>query len=602
MAQFFYDLATNPGLTAYLHSGSGHASFIAVPGATDGLGIGLTGGAGGQQEWLLDSYGSGIANCQVVARFQWQDSSMPVLYARYNGATSTGYALRVSSSQYSLMRFTGYNTSVFIGSSASLSLIAGNWYWMRLEVTGTTVRARVWADGSAEPTTWGVSSSDSNIVSGGLGFGIYGTNTYNLDWIGIGTDGHPAPTVPQNAGQFYTDFSEYPVGQPASDWARAYGSNGNVTIRSRAGSQSGQVLELPTGVADADRFFRWTDVPASYDIDIRAKFVPDSRIEWLARWDTSTQKRVGMTCDGTNANLRSYSNATSPTTLDGAAFSMAMDRTQKYWARLLMRGTGIWGKFWEDGSAEPATWLLSGAYTGQVGVVGVQTYFNNSGDVEVFSVGINGWVSPAGPISAGETISFLVDTRQRIYTEQTALVDSRQRIYSLGSFTTDTEQRVWTPAQSLGDTRQRVYVPAASLADTKQRIGKTFGWLSDTRQKVYKADSLTADTKQRVYQKAMVKADTRQVVYGLLSLLADTRQRVWVGFSFLADTMQVIGAFGSALRKVALEAVVNAENAAIGITKVRMTVDAMIHCFGNLTGTVSRRQSLTATVRRRDDA
>jgi len=34
------------------------------------------------------------------------------------------------------------------------SFTSGTWYWFKLNMTSSTMYARIWADGSAEPATW----------------------------------------------------------------------------------------------------------------------------------------------------------------------------------------------------------------------------------------------------------------------------------------------------------------------------------------------------------------------------------------------------------------------------------------------------------------
>lgn len=66
---------------------------------------------------------------------------------------------------------------VRIGSTAGVpEFAAGVWYRLRLETTGdgvtTTLRARVWKDGTTEPSTWTVTTTDSSAalqVAGGVG-------------------------------------------------------------------------------------------------------------------------------------------------------------------------------------------------------------------------------------------------------------------------------------------------------------------------------------------------------------------------------------------------------------------------------------------------
>lgn len=44
---------------------------------------------------------------------------------------------------------------------------AGAFVWVRFQVIGSTLRAKVWADGSAEPSSWTVTATDTNFRTGG---------------------------------------------------------------------------------------------------------------------------------------------------------------------------------------------------------------------------------------------------------------------------------------------------------------------------------------------------------------------------------------------------------------------------------------------------
>lgn len=54
---------------------------------------------------------------------------------------------------------------------AAFTWVEGNYYWMKLNAEGTTIRCRVWAVGDAEPGTWNVSATDSTYSNGYFGFG-----------------------------------------------------------------------------------------------------------------------------------------------------------------------------------------------------------------------------------------------------------------------------------------------------------------------------------------------------------------------------------------------------------------------------------------------
>ena len=59
------------------------------------------------------------------------------------------------------------------------------WYRIRLQAVGSTVRARIWADGAAEPATWMISTTTTTYQSStNIGLTLY-FHTTNADWDDI---------------------------------------------------------------------------------------------------------------------------------------------------------------------------------------------------------------------------------------------------------------------------------------------------------------------------------------------------------------------------------------------------------------------------------
>lgn len=48
--------------------------------------------------------------------------------------------------------------------------VEGSWYWMKLEATGTTIRGKAWLDGTSEPASWDISTTDVTYTKGYCGF------------------------------------------------------------------------------------------------------------------------------------------------------------------------------------------------------------------------------------------------------------------------------------------------------------------------------------------------------------------------------------------------------------------------------------------------
>lgn len=69
-----------------------------------------------------------------------------------------------------------------------------NWWWVRLRVVGTAIKARVWQHGTAEPSTWTMEDTDATYASGLVGLGAYwAAIDHAVDWFAVALGGGTAP-------------------------------------------------------------------------------------------------------------------------------------------------------------------------------------------------------------------------------------------------------------------------------------------------------------------------------------------------------------------------------------------------------------------------
>jgi len=69
--------------------------------------------------------------------------------------------------QIKIAKTNGSSTLTTIGALVSFSWALNTSYWMRFRVRGTTLQARIWADGATEPITWNIERTDSDITAAG---------------------------------------------------------------------------------------------------------------------------------------------------------------------------------------------------------------------------------------------------------------------------------------------------------------------------------------------------------------------------------------------------------------------------------------------------
>lgn len=198
MAQYFTDFAGNSvgstPPTGWTERGTATGGYEVVTGPYAGYN---TTTFANQYDFLTwDTVGSVSGDVEIVGLFRFTNDSFP-----------GGVALHVQSGSTSgyvgMFTFSGDVPAIWLvnsGSDSSLDSDTGTYsvdtdYWIRLQITGTTVRARYWADGGSEPGTWQSSATDTTFTSGYVGLFARnwpGTRTWKK--IGVGTGGDAAPT------------------------------------------------------------------------------------------------------------------------------------------------------------------------------------------------------------------------------------------------------------------------------------------------------------------------------------------------------------------------------------------------------------------------
>jgi hypothetical protein len=140
------------------------------------------------------SVSDGISHAGVLVRGSGADT------------TKTGYALYIFGNDLSIAKYV--NNVYSLIQTADLTLLADTWYWMRFRVNGTSLKARIWANGSSEPGTWTIDSVTDSSISG---TGFVGAIAFDsaadpsYDQFGIGTNGDTAPSAPAAGIRTSTD-------------------------------------------------------------------------------------------------------------------------------------------------------------------------------------------------------------------------------------------------------------------------------------------------------------------------------------------------------------------------------------------------------------
>ena len=144
------------------------------------------------------------ANAEVLVKIRINSTagSLSTIGAavRVTGSSSTsaqGYLCTVfGASQLRLNKYVSDQSTVILHTTAagSTPVAVDTWYWLRFRANGSSLKGKLWADGSAEPGAWAFDVTDSDIPgAGAVGMGHLG-NDYVQDFaeIAIATNGETA--------------------------------------------------------------------------------------------------------------------------------------------------------------------------------------------------------------------------------------------------------------------------------------------------------------------------------------------------------------------------------------------------------------------------
>lgn len=203
---------------------------------------------------------------------------------------------------------------------------------------------------------------------------------------------------------YYTDFSEYTVGQEPVDWLTLWTQTDTTWAARNPTGASGDSLLERTGTATTISGHVWTDPGTPADTEVLARF----RISSVAAQLDFLCTRASGTTD---ADANNYSAIWLAGTLylcvrtNGvvgviASMSFSMSASTLYWARLRSEGTTHSLSVWPDGDAEPAAFMLTGTdsthASGYAGVMSRQDYTYEFGRVSIATSGESAVEGPQG--------------------------------------------------------------------------------------------------------------------------------------------------------------------------------------------------------------
>jgi len=192
--------------------------------------------------------------------FQWTtgDETYPSFYIRSTNTAldgQGGYFLSIDkgSNTWNIGRGSSYSNTD-LGTAKSKTWTTNVKYWARFGVVGTAIKARVWNDGSSEPSTWDYSVTDSNITAAGsvgitLGGGSAASLTFDIDDFSLDTT-FPITTADSTSALTLANTSTASLTKPV-DSTSALTVSGTGTASSTKPVDSTSALTLAATAAGA---------------------------------------------------------------------------------------------------------------------------------------------------------------------------------------------------------------------------------------------------------------------------------------------------------------------------------------------------------------
>lgn len=146
------------------------------------------------------------ANAEILIRFRyWSTTASLYAWVRHaQDSPVSGYRLGDSYTTTTIgiigKYVNGSYSNVYIAGGGAVNE-QGRWAYIRAQAENNVLRVRVWKDGDPEPEVWrGVGTDNSLSAAGPLGVMSFNTGAVDIDFVGIGTGGDPAPMEPVDPG------------------------------------------------------------------------------------------------------------------------------------------------------------------------------------------------------------------------------------------------------------------------------------------------------------------------------------------------------------------------------------------------------------------
>jgi hypothetical protein len=203
MAQYFVDAFTNADLSDFEKTANPN-NFSLTTGLFEGkecLIVTDTGSLTGAYSYIPAGT---AADYEIVCSMKLavEASNQRLGLAGNIDSSANFYLGGCISNDVHITRFTAGSRSPPATNFSSKSDPTVNWSSYRFRKSGANFKVRYWTTGTPEPTTWDIELTESGdqLAAGKIGMGYFGLTEGRVEFLGIGTNGDPAPTAPLPTG------------------------------------------------------------------------------------------------------------------------------------------------------------------------------------------------------------------------------------------------------------------------------------------------------------------------------------------------------------------------------------------------------------------
>ncbi|MEM2870779.1 MAG: DUF2341 domain-containing protein, partial [Thermoplasmata archaeon] len=187
-----------------------------------------------------------IENVEVLLKV-YMDSSSSTHDAGPLGRmidNSNGYGIRIQADDYFALRRLDAGSSMHIG-YVTKTIDTRTWYWVKLQVFGSTIRGRVWKVGTQEPDVWDNSVQDSKHTGPGkIGVVQDRGGPSRFDDVRARKYVSPEPTASIGAEELQIQLKSFSLS------AEALSERETLRITAILGNPSGMELRIPIAIRD----------------------------------------------------------------------------------------------------------------------------------------------------------------------------------------------------------------------------------------------------------------------------------------------------------------------------------------------------------------